>query len=87
MARALLAAALILAIPGVGDAKDDPGAGIISGVAAGAAGGAIVGGPVGAVIGGVGGAIVGGDKADRSDGEETQSPFYESWDPVVEGLD
>jgi hypothetical protein len=88
MARALLAAALIVAIPVGAYAQDDPGRSMVSGAAAGAAGGAIIGGPVGAVIGGVGGAIVGGDAVDqrREYVEAVRAPSYE-WGPPPEFVD
>jgi hypothetical protein len=89
MARALLAAALIMAIPAAAVADDNPGAGMVSGAAAGAAGGAIIGGPIGAVIGGVGGAIVGGDAAQPQPGipeyVETRGVTSYDWRKPVGG--
>jgi hypothetical protein len=88
MARALLAAAFILAFSLGAYADENPGTGVISGAAAGAAGGAAIGGPVGAVIGGAGGAIVGGASADQESAlreyvEERRAPADEPREPIA----
>jgi hypothetical protein len=54
-ALSLVAAAAVIALPGLAVAQS----GTVGGVAAGAATGAVVGGPVGAVVGGIAGGVIG----------------------------
>ncbi|WP_029352837.1 DUF1236 domain-containing protein [Bosea sp. 117] len=88
--KAILATAIVLALPVAASAQQ--GAGVAAGAATGAVGGAIVGGPVGAVVGGVTGAFVGGIAEERRAGfrsyvVEEQVPSYAYERDVVVGTE